>query len=587
MSMFQAAENAIFGSPKDTANQPSTQAVADLFKTVVPTFDTVALLLADTTLTHSDSAGTVNAGDAIIAAQFVYRAAESGATDQHVTTAGSLKLYVQRTATGDLPAEAFGIAANDGTTDESAKVQAVLDAESYDQNAGAFGSIVWPPYDIYVGSVVNLRRRQTWRGSGRTNALYAHSADHAGTRFICDSADMFQNDTNVQSGKVQQLTCEDISFWSKSGGGIIFNMNAVTNATVENIFFNNCAFSQENTGKEIWKSPTVGDAFVLHHEGCNYYWPIGTTVRMLDFTANTTNNITIKRFTATKADKTDSTGVPFLRMDRASGGAVTSCEISDGVLQQTIAGFAEIHAPDGFVGRNLHVYDATVDASNPVFDFKASSGGVQPVSATLISCKSENGASTAIPDLKWTTTNSETGLVLIDCEMEYMNLGGDTRYATAFGTTPTQDSKLSGTILQMRGQGFRSITSKNGGSTTEVKFNGDGRFVVPADTFVNQPFTEFANETATLNNWEPGTSKVDVSFTSAKSITGFANGSDGDLITIYNSGTFTCTMRHNHANSSTGNKLRNNGAADLVLNQYETAQYVYRATDGFWLQLGS
>lgn len=49
MNLFSQAENAIFGEPKNLQNNPSTQLVADLFKTVRASFDTIADLRAATT----------------------------------------------------------------------------------------------------------------------------------------------------------------------------------------------------------------------------------------------------------------------------------------------------------------------------------------------------------------------------------------------------------------------------------------------------------------------------------------------------------------------------------------------------------
>ena len=81
------------------------------------TFDTVSLLLADTTLTYT----TVSAGDVVQTRieGFAYVVAASGATNHHVTTAGGVKLYVQADTEGGASVDAFG-AVGDGTTDDRA-----------------------------------------------------------------------------------------------------------------------------------------------------------------------------------------------------------------------------------------------------------------------------------------------------------------------------------------------------------------------------------------------------------------------------------------------------------------------------------
>jgi hypothetical protein len=78
---------------------------------------TVAQLLADTTLTYSG----VGAGDILEAGGFRYEVAASGATDQHVTTAGGVKLYVLPGA-GGYNLKAFG-AVGDGVIDDSDAVE--------------------------------------------------------------------------------------------------------------------------------------------------------------------------------------------------------------------------------------------------------------------------------------------------------------------------------------------------------------------------------------------------------------------------------------------------------------------------------
>jgi hypothetical protein len=89
------------------------------------TRDTVALLLADTTLTYTaGQVGTVTSGSYVRtrAEGFSYRVAASGATDHHVATAGGVKLYVVPSE-GNANVKAFG-AVGDGATDDSVAMTA-------------------------------------------------------------------------------------------------------------------------------------------------------------------------------------------------------------------------------------------------------------------------------------------------------------------------------------------------------------------------------------------------------------------------------------------------------------------------------
>ena len=127
MSLHSAAETAIFSYPKDTDNQPSTQGTADLFKHVRFTFNTAALLLADTTLTYSaGQATTVSADDYVVGGEFAYKVVANGTSgDSIVSTAGGVELQVQSLA-GAYHVAAFG-AAGDASTDDTAKIQAAID----------------------------------------------------------------------------------------------------------------------------------------------------------------------------------------------------------------------------------------------------------------------------------------------------------------------------------------------------------------------------------------------------------------------------------------------------------------------------
>ena len=77
-------------------------------------FETVAALLANSNLGYGSGAGQVAAGDIIRTRKedHAYEVAASGARDEHVQTAGGVRLYVLPTQEGHLPAVGFGWQAN-------------------------------------------------------------------------------------------------------------------------------------------------------------------------------------------------------------------------------------------------------------------------------------------------------------------------------------------------------------------------------------------------------------------------------------------------------------------------------------------
>ena len=104
----------------------------------------VAELLANTSFTYSTGVPNtvqVAAGDILrtLAEGFAYEVAASAATDQHVTTAGGVKLYVQPQS-GEWPVLAFGVVAN-GVTSDGALINKAISAAF----AAGGGAVILPP----------------------------------------------------------------------------------------------------------------------------------------------------------------------------------------------------------------------------------------------------------------------------------------------------------------------------------------------------------------------------------------------------------------------------------------------------------
>lgn len=69
-------------------------------------------------------------------------------------------------------------------------------------------------------------------------------------------------------------------------------------------------------------------------------------------------------------------------------------------------------------------------------------------------------------------------------------------------------------------------------------------------------------------------------------ITGFTNGSDGRLLTIFNATTFTMTLKHLAISSTATNRI-NTGGSDMAISANGTISLSYNATLGNWIVTGS
>lgn len=124
------------------------EAAAASISEIATNFASVALLIADETLSYSAGSGAVEviAGDIVYAGGYRYKVAASGATDEHVTTAGGVKLYVVPVG-GVFHIEAWG----DPVTEESFQ-KAVNDIAVI----AAIPSGRWPRYRMVLSSEVDI-----------------------------------------------------------------------------------------------------------------------------------------------------------------------------------------------------------------------------------------------------------------------------------------------------------------------------------------------------------------------------------------------------------------------------------------------
>ena len=146
------------------------------------TFGTAAQVLADVALTYTPgTALTVVAGQYVLTQSegVSYKVAASTATDQHVTTAGGVKLYVQPKANG-YSLEEFG-AVGDGVADDTAALQTAMAAAA--TNGG--GEILFGPKTYAIGVLSAVPNNVQWQGvSGRTVVLLRTGIANGSTPII-------------------------------------------------------------------------------------------------------------------------------------------------------------------------------------------------------------------------------------------------------------------------------------------------------------------------------------------------------------------------------------------------------------------
>jgi len=173
----------------------------------------VATLLADTALTYTAAQpGTVAAGDIIRtrAEGFAYSVAASGATDQHVTTAGGVRLYVLQGDVG-YNVRAFG-AKGDGVADDLPAIQTAISAL---KSVG--GGTVHFPNGTYrvTGEILIDSPSVRLTGTGRRKVypgLFVPSADGLPTIMPVHSGDAAVRFFSVTINTASTFSAQDLNF---------------------------------------------------------------------------------------------------------------------------------------------------------------------------------------------------------------------------------------------------------------------------------------------------------------------------------------------------------------------------------------
>lgn len=252
-------------------------------------FTTVANLVADTTLsyTEGDNLFRVDSGDVIAADAFSYQVAISTASDNNLTTAGGIKLYVLIGADGSYNVKAFG-AVGDGVTDDSTAVQAAIDQAVAD---GMPGPVVFPHSDNFYlltnialdGSNLKIDASRAYLKNTSATSMFVFGA----TSDLQFSDLIFNRLVNTGTGHVFEnkgllaqckIYAKRITNQTSDGSGSIFH-------------------SSDASG---------GSVFFCRFEGDYWYHHTTSTVSAIDI-SGATNVCSENYFGFTRADRTGST----------------------------------------------------------------------------------------------------------------------------------------------------------------------------------------------------------------------------------------------------------------------------------------
>lgn len=213
---------------------------------------TVAALLADTTLAYVAGTGkvVVATSEIVEAGGFRYQVAASGASDQHVTTAGGVKLYVQPVSTNTYDAAAWGQTTNLG----------VIVQNAHDKMGADGGKLIVPSVATYWGWTTAttltkpmLIEGNTWYGS----EIYTEAS---GIKCISTTKKIDLKNLHFSfygSARTTAISVEHAATASTHGGSYWENcrfdggLSNYKSLNANNFVFHACTFSVQGGGKAL------------------------------------------------------------------------------------------------------------------------------------------------------------------------------------------------------------------------------------------------------------------------------------------------------------------------------------------------
>ena len=161
------------------------------------------------------------------------------------------------------------------------------------------------------------------------------------------------------------------------------------------------------------------------------------------------------------------------------------------------------------------------------------------------------------------------------------SLGNSTNGVTAVGTIDSQVASANGLVISATTIYAQSASASNPGmvNNTGQTFSGDKSF---QNVLAIQAGSDFTTTGSSNNVSTSGLSFFRFNGSADATITGFANGVNGKVLTITNATSHTLTINNNDSNSSAANRIMTGTGNPMIVLANATATLVYDATASLW-----
>lgn len=209
--------------------------------------DTVSALIADTSLTYTAAQpSTVTAGDYVRtrAEGFAYQVAASGAVDQHITTAGGVKLYVLAGERG-YNVHSFGVLSAI-STEAASLANAAIWNKAVDAAAAKGGGTIYYPAGTFYFLRAKMLGNITYEGDGAASVMMQCESVASGYVYVL-AANIGAGGTSSTADNLKNITVRGLHFKRLTRAAYtgaadafqhthLFSVSAVSNVLIEKCF---------------------------------------------------------------------------------------------------------------------------------------------------------------------------------------------------------------------------------------------------------------------------------------------------------------------------------------------------------------